>query len=97
MNPLAEVNGGTVRSSELLPLPSRTRSELQLPYAEALQAAALAAGSRLMIAFADRGELFVWGKNVRGCLGIGKRDDQFFPWRVRQHGTLDFTQTNKMV
>ena len=34
---------------------------------------------------ADRGELFVWGKNVRGCLGIGKRDDQFFPWRVRQH------------
>lgn len=61
------------------------RTELQPPRVEALQAVALAAGSRLMIAFADRGELFVWGKNVRGCLGIGKRDDQFFPWRVRQH------------
>lgn len=34
-------------------------------------------------AITDRGELFVWGKNVRGCLGIGKRDDQYFPWRVR--------------
>lgn len=33
--------------------------------------------------FPDCGELFVWGKNVRGCLGIGKRDDQYFPWRVR--------------
>jgi len=37
---------------------------------------------------ADRGELFVWGKNVRGCLGIGKRDDQYFPWRVRPQGLL---------
>uniref|UniRef100_W5KJE7 RCC1 like n=1 Tax=Astyanax mexicanus TaxID=7994 RepID=W5KJE7_ASTMX len=33
-----------------------------------------------------RGELFVWGKNVRGCLGIGKRDDQYFPWRVTVPG-----------
>ena len=33
----------------------------------------------------DQGELFVWGKNVRGCLGIGKRDDQYFPWRVSTH------------
>ncbi|XP_054610703.1 RCC1-like G exchanging factor-like protein isoform X2 [Dunckerocampus dactyliophorus] len=37
-------------------------------------------------AVTDRGELFVWGKNVRGCLGIGKRDDQFFPWRVTVPG-----------
>lgn len=43
--------------------------------------------------FADRGELFVWGKNVRGCLGIGKRDDQFFPWRVRQHWTSQSVRT----
>ena len=27
----------------------------------------------------------MWGKNVRGCLGIGKRDDQYFPWRVSTH------------
>lgn len=31
---------------------------------------------------AGHGELFVWGKNVRGCLGIGRPDDQYFPWRV---------------
>lgn len=37
-------------------------------------------------AITDRGELFVWGKNVRGCLGIGKRDDQYFPWRVTVPG-----------
>lgn len=29
-----------------------------------------------------QGELFVWGKNVRGCLGIGRPEDQYFPWRV---------------
>lgn len=42
---------------------------------------------------ADRGELFVWGKNVRGCLGVGNRDDQFFPWRVsdgRVRGNVTF-------
>lgn len=33
--------------------------------------------------FADKGELFVWGKNIRGCLGIGRLEDQYFPWRVR--------------
>uniref|UniRef100_A0A8C1YV35 RCC1 like n=1 Tax=Cyprinus carpio TaxID=7962 RepID=A0A8C1YV35_CYPCA len=37
-------------------------------------------------AITDRGELFVWGKNVRGCLGIGKHDDQYFPWRVTVPG-----------
>ncbi|XP_051903161.1 RCC1-like G exchanging factor-like protein [Hippocampus zosterae] len=39
-------------------------------------------------AVTDRGELFVWGKNLRGCLGIGKRDDQFFPWRVTVPGQV---------
>lgn len=39
-------------------------------------------------AITDRGELFVWGKNVRGCLGIGKRDDQYFPWRVTVPGEV---------
>ncbi|XP_073336032.1 RCC1-like G exchanging factor-like protein isoform X2 [Pagrus major] len=39
-------------------------------------------------AVTDGGELFVWGKNVRGCLGIGKRDDQFFPWRVTVPGQV---------
>ncbi|KAG9351854.1 hypothetical protein JZ751_023105 [Albula glossodonta] len=39
-------------------------------------------------AVTDRGELFVWGKNLRGCLGIGKRDDQYFPWRVTVPGQV---------
>lgn len=25
----------------------------------------------------------MWGKNIRGCLGIGRLEDQYFPWRVR--------------
>ncbi|XP_037544147.1 RCC1-like G exchanging factor-like protein [Nematolebias whitei] len=39
-------------------------------------------------AVTDRGELFVWGKNVRGCLGIGKIEDQYFPWRVTVPGRV---------
>uniref|UniRef100_A0A1A8PJJ8 Williams-Beuren syndrome chromosome region 16 homolog n=1 Tax=Nothobranchius rachovii TaxID=451742 RepID=A0A1A8PJJ8_9TELE len=39
-------------------------------------------------AVTDRGELFVWGKNLRGCLGIGKKDDQYFPWRVTVPGRV---------
>ncbi|KAK7907044.1 hypothetical protein WMY93_015656 [Mugilogobius chulae] len=39
-------------------------------------------------AVTERGELFVWGKNVRGCLGIGKTDDQYFPWRVTVPGQV---------
>ncbi|XP_056675692.1 RCC1-like G exchanging factor-like protein isoform X3 [Monodelphis domestica] len=34
----------------------------------------------------NKGELFVWGKNIRGCLGIGRLDDQYFPWRVTMPG-----------
>ncbi|KAG5283936.1 hypothetical protein AALO_G00021190 [Alosa alosa] len=37
-------------------------------------------------AITSHGELFVWGKNVRGCLGIGRPDDQYFPWRVTVPG-----------
>lgn len=39
-------------------------------------------------AVTDGGELFVWGKNVRGCLGIGRKDDQYFPWRVTVPGQV---------
>ncbi|XP_069613541.1 RCC1-like G exchanging factor-like protein [Ranitomeya imitator] len=34
------------------------------------------------------GELFVWGKNMRGCLGTGRLDDQYFPWRVTVPGEV---------
>uniref|UniRef100_UPI00398EEC77 RCC1-like G exchanging factor-like protein isoform X1 n=2 Tax=Pristiophorus japonicus TaxID=55135 RepID=UPI00398EEC77 len=39
-------------------------------------------------AITNRGELFVWGKNLRGCLGIGRMDDQYFPWRVTVPGEV---------
>ncbi|XP_042298457.1 RCC1-like G exchanging factor-like protein [Sceloporus undulatus] len=39
-------------------------------------------------AVTNRGELFVWGKNVRGCLGIGRMEDQYFPWRVTLPGEV---------
>nr|XP_060612913.1 RCC1-like G exchanging factor-like protein [Anolis sagrei ordinatus] len=39
-------------------------------------------------AITNRGELFVWGKNVRGCLGIGRMEDQYFPWRVTLPGEV---------
>ncbi|XP_028938294.1 RCC1-like G exchanging factor-like protein [Ornithorhynchus anatinus] len=37
-------------------------------------------------AITNKGQLFVWGKNVRGCLGIGRMEDQYFPWRVTLAG-----------
>ncbi|MEE6469826.1 hypothetical protein FKM82_008786 [Ascaphus truei] len=36
----------------------------------------------------NRGELFVWGKNLRGCLGTGRNEDQYFPWRVTVPGEV---------
>uniref|UniRef100_A0A8C5LLN9 RCC1-like G exchanging factor-like protein n=1 Tax=Leptobrachium leishanense TaxID=445787 RepID=A0A8C5LLN9_9ANUR len=36
----------------------------------------------------NRGELFVWGKNLRGCLGTGRLEDQYFPWRVTVPGEV---------
>ncbi|XP_063198086.1 RCC1-like G exchanging factor-like protein isoform X2 [Chroicocephalus ridibundus] len=39
-------------------------------------------------ALTNRGELFVWGKNLRGCLGTGRIEDQYFPWRVTVPGEV---------
>ncbi|XP_063809802.1 RCC1-like G exchanging factor-like protein isoform X1 [Pseudophryne corroboree] len=39
-------------------------------------------------AVTNNGELFVWGKNIRGCLGTGRFDDQYFPWRVTVPGEV---------
>ncbi|XP_041280962.1 RCC1-like G exchanging factor-like protein isoform X4 [Onychostruthus taczanowskii] len=39
-------------------------------------------------ALTNRGELFVWGKNLRGCLGTGRMEDQYFPWRVTVPGEV---------
>lgn len=39
-------------------------------------------------AITNIGELFVWGKNMRGCLGTGRSEDQYFPWRVTVPGEV---------
>ena len=31
---------------------------------------------------ADKNVLYTWGKNTEGCLGLGHRDDQYFPFMV---------------
>ncbi|KAM4795095.1 RCC1-like G exchanging factor-like protein [Rhinophrynus dorsalis] len=36
----------------------------------------------------NQGQLFVWGKNLRGCLGTGRYEDQYFPWRVTVPGEV---------
>ncbi|XP_041361472.1 RCC1-like G exchanging factor-like protein [Gigantopelta aegis] len=33
-------------------------------------------------ALTDHGDVFTWGKNREGCLGLGKPGDQFFPLKV---------------
>ncbi|XP_072909958.1 RCC1-like G exchanging factor-like protein isoform X3 [Hemitrygon akajei] len=48
----------------------------------------IACGLHHFAAITNRGELFVWGKNQRGCLGIGSKDDQYFPWKVTVPGEV---------
>ncbi|XP_019366862.1 PREDICTED: RCC1-like G exchanging factor-like protein, partial [Gavialis gangeticus] len=48
----------------------------------------LCCGLSHFAALNERGELFVWGKNIRGCLGIGRMEDQYFPWRVTIPGEV---------
>ncbi|RUS77207.1 hypothetical protein EGW08_015034 [Elysia chlorotica] len=39
-------------------------------------------GLTYVAAINDQGDLYTWGKNSRGCLGLGEEKNQFFPWRV---------------
>ncbi|KAK5616304.1 RCC1-like G exchanging factor-like protein [Crenichthys baileyi] len=71
-------------SPELIPPTLFGRSEFS-PSAAVVR---IRCGLSHFAAVTDRGELFVWGKNIRGCLGIGKKDDQFFPWRVTVPGQV---------
>ena len=35
------------------------------------------------------GDLYIWGKNKGGCLGLGDhRNDQFFPFKVNMGGEV---------
>lgn len=51
-----------------------------------VQVSLIRCGLSHFAALTNRGELFVWGKNIRGCLGIGRLEDQYFPWRVTMPG-----------
>lgn len=35
-----------------------------------------------MAAITDKHDLFIWGKNQFGCLGLGHENDQLFPYKV---------------
>merc|ERR1712136_216920 len=39
-------------------------------------------GHRHFAAVNNKFELFTWGKNTSGCLGVGDEDDRYFPWKV---------------
>ncbi|KPP79351.1 hypothetical protein Z043_101070 [Scleropages formosus] len=75
-------NLSEAKTPEMIPLTLFGRSEFN----PSVRVAQIRCGLHHFAAVTDRGELFVWGKNVRGCLGIGKPDDQFFPWRVTVPG-----------
>lgn len=51
-----------------------------------VQVSQIRCGLSHFAALTNKGELFVWGKNIRGCLGIGRLEDQYFPWRVTMPG-----------
>jgi alpha-tubulin suppressor-like RCC1 family protein len=44
---------------------------------------AVSAGIGHLAAVSNHGDLYMWGHNRRGCLGLGNVNDQFFPLRVR--------------
>ncbi|XP_030078321.1 RCC1-like G exchanging factor-like protein isoform X2 [Microcaecilia unicolor] len=58
----------------------------RLPFTEVGKVKQAVCGGTNSALLNDQGELFVWGKNLRGCLGIGTNDDQYFPWRVTVPG-----------
>ncbi|XP_053563449.1 RCC1-like G exchanging factor-like protein isoform X2 [Bombina bombina] len=53
-----------------------------------IKVAKICSGLGYFAAVNNRGELFVWGKNLRGCLGTGRNEDQYFPWRVTVPGEV---------
>ncbi|XP_043910067.1 RCC1-like G exchanging factor-like protein [Protopterus annectens] len=60
----------------------------QTEYSPNIRVSRIRCGLNHFAAVNDKGELFAWGKNVRGCLGIGRTEDQYFPWRVTVPGQV---------
>ena len=42
-----------------------------------------------MLARPLAGDLFMWGKNRNGCLGLGTTVDQFFPLKISLGGRVE--------
>jgi alpha-tubulin suppressor-like RCC1 family protein len=47
------------------------------------QIIAVSAGIGHLAAVSNHGDLYMWGHNRRGCLGLGSVEDQFFPLKVK--------------
>ncbi|BFZ21398.1 hypothetical protein BsWGS_24437 [Bradybaena similaris] len=39
-------------------------------------------GLTYLSAVTDQGDVYTWGRNSLGCLGLGEYKNQFFPWKV---------------
>ena len=61
--------------------PRRTPQQVRLP--DGHRAAAIAAGTDHVVVVTTRGHLITWGRNHRGQLGTGDRDDRLSPKVVR--------------
>eukprot|EP00058_Branchiostoma_floridae_P011700 XP_002597188.1 hypothetical protein BRAFLDRAFT_276208 [Branchiostoma floridae] len=46
------------------------------------------AGLNSFAAVTTSGDLYTWGVNKYGCLGLGHLNDQYFPWRVSLPGNV---------
>ncbi|XP_078673987.1 RCC1-like G exchanging factor-like protein [Branchiostoma floridae x Branchiostoma belcheri] len=46
------------------------------------------AGLNCFAAVTTIGDLYTWGVNKHGCLGLGHQKDQYFPWRVSLPGEV---------
>lgn len=42
----------------------------------------VASGISHLAAITNNGDLYMWGRNRHGCLGLGNKKDQHFPLRV---------------
>lgn len=47
------------------------------------QIIAVSAGIGHLATVSNYGDLYMWGHNRRGCLGLGNVKDQFFPLKVK--------------
>ncbi|XP_006821037.1 RCC1-like G exchanging factor-like protein [Saccoglossus kowalevskii] len=57
-------------------------------YKSDVQVTKIVCGLHHFAAVNSLGELFTWGRNDNGCLGLGHRNDQYFPLKVHLAGEV---------